>query len=216
MSRDAILHEVYLKIHEIYTNGSRCWLNAVTQSLQAAGYNQDIDTLTISVLNDSKSFLKNVKLRLHNNYILSWSNLVNESRMLRTYKLFKRNFSPEGYLFNVKNKKLQKYISRFRLSSHNLGVQLGRHQGVNPDQRKCLYCNADCIDDELHFLVQCPYHDNERNLLLNEISPNTNIRNIDNSDSFLHIMQSDNVNVMYALGKFIETGFKRRADDPKT
>jgi hypothetical protein len=50
---------------------------------------------------------------------------------------------------------------RFRLSSNNLGVELGRHQGVIWFARGCKRCaalgmNDLPVDDEAHLLFSCP------------------------------------------------------------
>jgi hypothetical protein len=52
-------------------------------------------------------------------------------------------------------------MARFRLSSHNLGVKLGRHQGMVWFARGCKRCAAlgmhDLpVDDEAHLLFSCP------------------------------------------------------------
>jgi hypothetical protein len=52
-------------------------------------------------------------------------------------------------------------MARFRLSSHNLGVELGRYQGVAWFARGCKRCAAlgmhDLpVDDKAHLLFSCP------------------------------------------------------------
>jgi hypothetical protein len=52
-------------------------------------------------------------------------------------------------------------MARFRFSSHNLGVELGRHQGVVWFAHGCKQCAAlgmhDLpVDDETHLLFSCP------------------------------------------------------------
>jgi hypothetical protein len=52
-------------------------------------------------------------------------------------------------------------MARLRLSSHNLGVELGRHQGVDWFARGCKRCvalgmNDLPMDDEAHLLFSCP------------------------------------------------------------
>jgi hypothetical protein len=52
-------------------------------------------------------------------------------------------------------------MARFYLSNHNLGVELGRHQGVVWFARGCKGCAAlgmhDLpVDDEAHLLFSCP------------------------------------------------------------
>jgi hypothetical protein len=52
-------------------------------------------------------------------------------------------------------------MARFRLSNHNLGVELGRHQEVVWFARGCKQCAAmgmhnHPVDDEAHLLFSCP------------------------------------------------------------
>jgi hypothetical protein len=51
-------------------------------------------------------------------------------------------------------------MAHFRLSRHNLGVELGRHQGVVWFARGCKRCApfgiSDLVYDEAHFLFSCP------------------------------------------------------------
>jgi hypothetical protein len=52
-------------------------------------------------------------------------------------------------------------MARFRLSSHNLGVELGRHQGMIWFAHGCKRCAALAmhdlpVDDEAHLLFSCP------------------------------------------------------------
>lgn len=59
---------------------------------------------------------------------------------------------------------LLKSMSNFRLGTHNLRVELGRHQRLPYDQRTCLRCGAGCrlIDNEHHFLFECDSTQNLR------------------------------------------------------
>jgi hypothetical protein len=51
-------------------------------------------------------------------------------------------------------------MARFRLSSHNLGVELGGHQGVVWFARGCKRCALGMhdlpVDDEAHLIFSCP------------------------------------------------------------
>ena len=48
--------------------------------------------------------------------------------ILRTYTMLKEKLCLETYIQCVHIKKYQQAISRFRVSSHRLGIELGRHQ----------------------------------------------------------------------------------------
>ena len=47
-------------------------------------------------------------------------------------------------------------IARFRMSSHTLAIETGRHAKpkIAKEERKCRYCNLDDVEDEEHFLLR--------------------------------------------------------------
>ena len=108
---------------------------------------------------------------------------------LRTYCKLKGSFTQEPYISLVRNRNQRAFLTRLRVSSHNLGIELGRRtQPITPlDKRKCIYCQHNspdlsqqgssanmsqpnlCLDDELHFLVHCPTFTIKRNCLYGKI-----------------------------------------------
>jgi len=76
---------------------------------------------------------------------------------LRTYKLFKSDYRIEPYLILNLSKKCYRKIARFRVSSHNLRIEIGRH--VNPiiplENRTCLKCDMHVVENEIHCLLIC-------------------------------------------------------------
>ena len=48
----------------------------------------------------------------------------------------------------------------FRVSSHSVAVETGRYQGVLNVNRLCNLCED--IEDEFHFILKCPIHQNFR------------------------------------------------------
>ena len=118
---------------------------------------------------------------------------------LRTYKTVKSSFTREPYLDLVRNRNQRCFLSRLRVSSHRLNVELGRHtRPITPvGLRYCQYCcsgppttscsqrtcsHSSCcsnpalaaaepaIDDEFHFLLQCSMFDAERTCLFTRLS----------------------------------------------
>ena len=68
-------------------------------------------------------------------YKTSWENKMQDTEnfpILRTYKLFKHNFTCENYLYLLKNDKYRTALSKFGTGSHNLEVERGRHTNPSP------------------------------------------------------------------------------------
>ena len=53
------------------------------------------------------------------------------------------------------NAKLHR-ILRFRMGSHHLPVEEGRHFNLPRASRVCNFCNTDALGDERHMLLECP------------------------------------------------------------
>ena len=90
------------------------------------------------------------------------------STCISNFKLFKTDFCPELYLY-INIEKYRIALSRFRLSSHRLAIETGRHARpiVPAHQRFCTSCNLNVVGDEIHFLLQCPTFQNLRDEMLN-------------------------------------------------
>ena len=59
---------------------------------------------------------------------------------------------------------LKQFLSgHLRLSSHKLNIEIGRHNNIDRQDRKCIICNLNDIEDEFHFVLVCPDYINLRN-----------------------------------------------------
>ena len=89
-----------------------------------------------------------------------------------------------NHLKYVVNPAYRNAISKIRCSSHLLNIERGRH--TNPktpiDERKCISC--DCVEDEMHFIINCSLYTQERQRLFDGVikvyPPFNNMNNIEN------------------------------------
>ena len=90
-------------------------------------------------------------------YVSTWykfrSQLINENGKLRTYVQIKANFGFEKYLDIIKEHKNRRYITKFKISSHKLKIQVGRYtRPITPlNERICDRCDNHEVDDEIIF-----------------------------------------------------------------
>ena len=47
-------------------------------------------------------------------------------------------------------------LIKFRLPVHKLVIETGGHNGIDRHLRKCQICSLNKIEDEYHFLLECP------------------------------------------------------------
>ena len=110
-------------------------------------------------------------------------------------------------------KKSQRAITRFRVSSHRLGIELGRHQKpcIPVEERICKFCNLGEIDDEYHFLVLCELHANSRAVLYSGIRQYiVDFARLEDGERFKQMLISTNKEALHCLGKFIHDGLRSR------
>jgi len=93
--------------------------------------------------------------------------VVNEvvffSSMLTLYHHFKDRFEYENYL-DIVPFDIRYSLLRLRVSSHSLRIQTERYGNdrLPRNERICVYCDLNDIDDELHLLLKCPCLNNLR------------------------------------------------------
>ena len=130
---------------------------------------------------------------------------------LRTYKLLKNELRLEPYLNYNFPKYVYRSIARFRLSSHNLNIELGRHKRpfLPADERFCTRCNCDLVEDEFHCLMVCTHWNDIRAELFETVfNLIENFSVLTPRAQFLSIMNSKNNDIIYALGKFLNLVLK--------
>ena len=83
------------------------------------------------------------------------------------YKLFKFDINYEIYLHLPPH--LRVSLTRLRVSAHQLRIEIGRYHRPKPlpvEERLCQMCNLSAVEDELHFVFQCPRYNDIRTELL--------------------------------------------------
>ena len=112
-------------------------------------------------------------------------------------------------LVEIKDYRIRKVITKLRLGKLPLQIEKGRHTKPKTplEKRICSYCNTNSIEDELHFIIYCPFYDEERKFLMNIISSKICI---DHKDTFVNIMCNNDVTVLFSLGKYIQKCLKKR------
>ena len=131
------------------------------------------------------------------------------NRKLRSYKLFKYEFKMEPYTTSQMPFSLKKVLSKFRCSDHDLHIEKGRHKGLPVEERLCTMCKDNCIEDETHFLTECPAYEELRMPLLRL----ANVESLPPNLQFVQLLTSKSEPVIYALSKFLKEALKLRNEN---
>ena len=94
-------------------------------------------------------------------------------------------------------------IARFRLSSHDLAIELGRHTKPKTpvEDRVCNYsCNV--TENEMHVLLVCPMYSTAREVLINLACKYVNnFLELSIENKFCAILACQEPDILYALGR---------------
>ena len=214
MPEGSVLHSIYKE----HLNLETSYIKKVKLTLEAAGVvSENIPHIT---KHDTAFFLKHMRHNLEFLYKTSWLTDINDSvknPMLRFYKIFKKTFESEPYIKMISDRKIQKSLSKFRLSSHCLRIHKGRHErdknnkNTPANKRFCLSCKSGEIDDELHLFGKCTTHNLERKNFLTKINSYVPTSNPSTPVEIISlILNSNNKKVIFELGKFLKTAFSKR------
>ena len=210
-----ILKKCYLSLYNLDVADQVNWCSNVKSLLGSLGgtYSELWDTQR--TLNNPKTIgvLTEAIYGKYKDVIMGEINEARGAKKLRTYRTFKSEFCLEHYLFNVNNCKYRYALAQFRLSSHNLGIETGRHcKPPKPaNERICLYCQSGSVDDEVHFLTKCSFHDEYRKVFENTVkSKMSNYPDMSNIEKFENVMKTSDDAIINALAKYVYVAFKQR------
>ena len=139
--------------------------------------------------------INNLKSKLHAQHDTEWYNLISKPESkLRTYCMFKREYCIENYL-TICGSMQRREFSKLRISSHQLRVETGRYtrpHKIPLENRTCLVCKNDNVEDEKHFLLSCSAYDVERSDLFSKLSQYAIFLQLSVEEQFLFLMTYNN------------------------
>ena len=88
---------------------------------------------------------------------------------LRTYRLYKSDIQTETYVKIPLQRDHRHILSMFRCGNLPLHIETGRFAKPKTpiDQRTCFHC-PNSVENEIHFLIECPYYDDVRRKMLHK------------------------------------------------
>ena len=119
-------------------------------------------------------------VRLSNLQEEEWKNSLLLKPKLRFYRMFKQNMSVENFVKYNLTPSQRSITAQFRAGILPLQVETGRFRNVKYEERICLICDLQKVEDEMHFMFECPcYAHIRQNWLKNifENVPNFNLLN---------------------------------------
>ena len=206
-----IVKQIFNSLKHLDSLGFRTWFTDVREILEKWDLQVYIykEHFSVAEISNCMSVLRD---KLQQDFLDSCMKEIETLPALRSYRLFKHEHNLDYYLLYVRDFGLRKVLSKFRLSSHCLAIERGRHvrPKIPPDNRLCTFCDLHKIEDEIHFLTECPLYQEERNKFYNVLDREGYVLKTSNNESlFCQVMKLQG-SVPFYLSLFISKCFKKR------
>lgn len=170
-------------------------------------------------------FKKQLKNNLKQEFLSFWQKqkeLGRHTGKLTTYFKIKEHFGLESYL-KTKNFSYRQILTKFRISAHPLRIESGRYERkknnsgklilLDREERVCQYCTKNVIEDEFHFLMECPLYIANREHFMTEIEKsNKNFKFLSKENKFSWLLINENEKIITLLSQFLLKCFNIRKE----
>ena len=113
--------------------------------------------------NEPKDFPSMVKKIIKSDFIRYWKSRISNPELekkLSLYSKIKTDFQVDPYTeLPFRERQI---VSKMLCVSHKLEVETGRYQDIPRERRVCKLCHLDKVEDEEHFITECPAYDTIR------------------------------------------------------
>ena len=141
------------------------------------------------------------------------SSKINEENKLHFFKNAKETLSISNHLTKIKSRECRSLISKLRLGVLPLEIERGRRKNVSKEQRFCKLCNSNQVENEPHFMFECPALEVNRSPFIPDLSRNVPFfHNLNSTQKlkFLFFNELAPNHVLEIAAKLIATLFNAR------
>ena len=216
LDKDRLLYKSYEEEIKCYKNKNNSFISYIINILNNIG----MSNIWITQLRNPKtdepktSFVAKILTRLKDISTQSIFDQIHDpnSGKLKFLSSLKDTHQPENYL-KINFFQNRRALTKLRTSTHNLAIETGRWTKTEREQRLCTQCTEHKIEDEKHFLFECPTYSENRKLAFTQIKNKTEIDLMDENnriDNLKQLFKSNEISSLNTLGKFVKLSFEQR------
>jgi len=182
MSEDRLVKRIYLARREDFMRGGKRdrgnWCYATWRSLVDLGLEHVWESQNFGSRKDWEGV---VKATIQDKEEKFWLHEMTKKPKLRLYRTLKANLCRENFLMEMKREDYR-HLVMLRGGTNSLEIEKGRWKKKEIEERTCMVCLSECVEDEEHFLLACPMYVRERARMFEEIRNRCQI-DIENEES---------------------------------
>ena len=144
------------------------WCSDMKKIFSSIGLNNLYETISINGFS-TRSLLSYAENKLKTDQFDKWnSDIINQPK-LRTYVQIKNEYKCENYVSMNLSRSIRSYIAQIRCGVLPLHIETGRYRNLKVEERLCKVCDLQTVENELHFVFDCPAYSQLRLVYLNWI-----------------------------------------------
>jgi hypothetical protein len=185
-----------------HCNGKGKWCKNVKEIFTNTGNEQRYFDKYVGNISEIRSILFNIEKE-------KWSSEIQVKPKLRSYVNFKYDYGTETYVKSMLSKRRRSIMAQFRSGILPLKIETGRYTNTKIQDRLCDACDARELEDEFHFLIQCPLYAEEREVLYENAKLFYEDFDLIENDVKMTILLSDE-DLCWSTAKYLSSAYQRR------
>ena len=218
LPKERFLHKLYIE-NKTQQENRKDWNYRIKEILNKCGFSYIWRNQFNDVKQDKKENSINRLIFTRMKDIFSQNALayINKDKSKNCGKMnflsqIKQTYAFEPYL-NIGNDNHCKAITKLRLSSHRLEIEVGRWKKLTREERICRSCELGKVENETHVLFECPRYMQKRILMYNFIRENVAIdmrKEYEQFNNLRSLFTTGELSTSNAIGKYIYECFRER------
>ena len=167
------------------------WFDSIRNIINVTGQCHIWNNQTTFFKADKKVIVKNqsyVLQTLQDIFVQFSAEKMNNENKLHLFKNSANPSSLSKYLSTTFGRDRRSALSNLRLGTTDLEIEKGRRLGLPRDKRFCRMCKNHSVEDEQHFLIDCPALTTDRKPFIDQINQKSTLfNNIDSLNKLKYL-----------------------------
>ena len=148
------------------------WISSIKNIIGSSGFSHIWDEQkTLNEVNPKEisKIVLFITKSFEDQFLQNAQSEISEQKKLYLYKNIPQSFTPAPHLSSLNSRKNRSLFTKLRLGNLKLEIETGRWVNTDSNQRLCKLCTTNQVENEPHFLFDCPALSTTRNPLLEPI-----------------------------------------------
>ena len=221
-----ISSETLTEIQNMNNGRGSAWIKKIEKlitenNLDIASYKYSAKNENLHELFSHNRLKLILREKLQTSFIEEWDTKTANMSKLCFYRQYKPNHGLESYIVLVNNRRHRSALTKLRYSAHRLKIEIGRYSRIYNDdskryeqlpreKRTCDTCKNK-VEDELHFLLECPLNEEIRHNFLQKIDKTTteDFQSWSDKDKIKYLFETTDKSIINCFGKFVFDPFEK-------